>query len=164
MEKRFEIIEDIYVDMIKDNQTCEVYGVHQVKALTNLLNEQDEEINRLENLVIRCSNKISKKNDHIKKLQKENQQLKEEIKQLKFDCAMFKSANYLVNEIGIDKAREIMFQSEQKLKQTQNSKAIEVLERLRNFYNSDNDSDWIIDCCKIDEYINNQITELSVEK
>lgn len=46
------------------------------------------------------------------------------------------------------------------LQQSQNSKAIEVLERLRNFYNSDSDSDWLIDCCKLDEYIDNQIIEL----
>lgn len=83
-------------------------------------------------------------------------ELKKEIKQLKFDCAMYKSANYLINDIGIDKAREIMFQSEKKLKQSQNNKAIEVLERAKiEFETYYADNIW-----NYPEWIDNQITEL----
>lgn len=55
---------------------------------------------------------------------------------------------------------DLLLKENQQLKQSQYSKAIEELERLRNFYNSDSESDWLIDCCKLEEYINNQITEL----
>lgn len=84
-------------------------------------------------------------------------ELKEEIKQLKFDCAMYKSANYLINEIGINKAREVFFQTEKIMIQKQNIKAVEVLEKVRKFYNTNSDSDWIIDLCELNEFVDNQI-------
>ena len=91
-------------------------------------------------------------------------ELKEEIKQLKFDCAMYKSANYLINTYGIDKAREIMFQSENKLKQSPNSKAIEVLEQLRrDIWTDQQDDGWLnekVDLYYLSETIDNKIKEL----
>lgn len=74
-----------------------------LKDLSDLLNQQDKHIKELEG----------------------------QLKQLKFDCAMYKSANHLINEVGIDKAREIMFQSEQKLKQSQKQLAISELEKVK---------------------------------
>lgn len=167
------------IEMIKHREYSDISQlVIENSDLKKKNREQDEIIKELEKYkskYVECLDKQLERENAthncllqsktiLDNLKKENQQLKKEIKQLKFDCSMYRSVNYLINEFGIDKAREIMFQSEEKLKQSQNSKAIEVLERLRNFYNSDSDSDWIIDCCKLDEYIDNQITELRGKK
>lgn len=103
MEKRFKFYEKELEYWIYDNVTKKNYTMYDLCYLVDLLNEQDQKIKKQE----------------------------EEIKQLKFDCAMYKSANYLINDVGLDKAREIMFQTEKKLKQSQNSKAIEVLEKVK---------------------------------
>lgn len=89
--------------------------------------------------------------------------LEEEIKQLKFDCAMYKSANYLINAYGIDKAREVLLQNEKTMIQKQNSKAIEVLSSLKAILVNKvspvvfSYTDYVD---KIFETINNQIKEL----
>lgn len=161
MEKERYTIESFEIDepsCIFDNKTQQgililvEYNYDEIVNLKNLLNQQDAKIKELEKEngymlfedgYDKDGNKIQKqiyttyKQEferlilENKKLRKENQQLKERNKQLKFDCAMYQSANYLINEYGIDRAREIMFQSEQKLKQSQNEKAIEVLEGIR---------------------------------
>lgn len=87
-----------------------------LKDLSDLLNQQDKRIKELEG----------------------------QLKQLKFDCAMYKSANHLINEVGIDKAREIMFQSEEKLKQSQNSFIVEFINHIFDIFefyeNANNDT------------------------
>lgn len=55
---------------------------------------------------------------------------------------------------------DLLLRENQQLKQSQNSIAIGVLERLRNFYDLDSNSDWIVTCYELNEYINDQITEL----
>ena len=95
---------------------------------------------------------LDKNTSKMWELEKENQQLKEEIKQLKFDCAMFKSANYLINDVGIDKAREIMFQSERQLKQTKKQFAIRELRNVQ--------SQIMNDRLQLSNYLVNRIKEL----
>ena len=70
-------------------------------------------------------------------LEKENNQLNQqlaekekEIKQLKLDLGMFKSTNEFINRYGIEKAREVLLQSEK----TRNQTAIEVLEKVKEYY------------------------------
>ena len=47
MKKRFETINGIYTDMIKDNQTNKAYGEAKMDNLTILLNKQDKKIKEL---------------------------------------------------------------------------------------------------------------------
>ncbi len=89
MKERFELMEEELQYWIFDKATSRNYHESDFCWLVDLLNEQDEKIKELE----------------------------KEIKQLKFDCSMYKSVNYLINELGIDKTREIMFQSEKELQQ-----------------------------------------------
>lgn len=56
--------------------------------------------------------------------------------------------------------RNNLFVKIEQLQLSEKQKAIEVLEKVREFYNNDSDSDWIIDLCKLDEYINYQIAKL----
>lgn len=72
------------------------------------------------------------------RLQFEYDQLKQQLaekekenKRLKFDLAMYRSANELINRFGIEKARDVMFQTEKTKKQGQIDYAVEQLERLR---------------------------------
>lgn len=129
-----ERFEPRFEHCIEDNKTHNTFHCDDRITVCKILNEQDEKI----------------------------KQLKKEIKQLKFDCVMYKSANYLINDIGIDKAREIMFQSEKKLKQSQNSKAIEVLIGVKEYLLKEaNYSEEIGFAEYVNEnYIDNQITEL----
>lgn len=65
---------------------------------------------------------------------------------------------------SIMRDNERLNKENQQLKQSQNSKLIEVLEKVKNFYNENSDYDWIIDCCELEDFINNQITELRGKK
>lgn len=72
------------------------------------------------------------------RLQFEYDQLKQQLaekekenKRLKFDLAMYRSANELINRFGIEKARDVMFQTEKTKKQGQIDYAVEQLEQLR---------------------------------
>lgn len=110
MGKRFETLNGVYSDMIKDCKTNKIYTRYSVDGLTDLLNEQDEKIRKI---------------DQIKELQQENKQLR----------------------------------------QFQNSKAIEVLEKLKNDF-----FDYAVTInimehravrlCNIRKVIDNQIAEL----
>lgn len=111
-----------------------IFGYWDFDKLTDLLNEQDEKIKELEEYRSKYIDCLDKQ------IEREN---------ATHDC-LLQTKTILDN----------LKQENQQLKQSQNSKTIEVLERLRNFYNSDSDNDWIIDCCKLDDFINNQITEL----
>ena len=151
--------------------------------MTALLNQQDLKIKKLESQVEKwkqdyenCSKlekNMTKEHqyclDNWRACEQENYQLKEKIKQLKFDCAMYKSANYLINEYGIEKAREIMFQSEKKLKQSQNEKTIEVLTKVKKTlkdykYNHCFLRTEIDICNNAIEIVDNKIKELRSEK
>lgn len=103
--------------------------------------------------VVDVAHALSRLNRGINELRMEN-------KQLKLDLRMFKSVNEFINNYGIEKAKEVLLQSEKTKIQSQNSKAIEVLERLRNFYDLESNSDWVVTCYELDGYINDQITEL----
>lgn len=54
------------------------------------------------------------------------------IKQLKLDLGMFKSVNEFINHYGIEKAREVLLQSEKTKNQDKISFALEQLEKVKN--------------------------------
>lgn len=108
----------------------------------NILNNQDNKITELES-------KLAEKEEAIKYLNgikrydigellneniKLNHQLEEkdkEIKQLKLDLGMFKSVNEFINHYGIDKAREVLLQSEKTKKQDKISFAVEQIVKTK---------------------------------
>ena len=53
-----------------------------------------------------------------------------ELKQLKLDLGMFKSVNEFINRYGIEKAREVLLQTEKTKRQDKISFAVEQLEKV----------------------------------
>ena len=92
-----------------------------------------------------------------------------EIKQLKLDLGMFRSVNEFLNGYGIEKAREVLLQTEKTKQQDKISFALEQLEKVRNeihgicFFTCDFKCDEIM-LEKSDKIIDNQIKELKGEK
>ena len=167
MEKerfKIEIIDEVPIDAdpicfdLYDNLKKKYF--ESTNDIVNVLNQQDARIKELEE-ALKKANTNNYLTDYYL-VEKENQQFKEEIKQLKFDYAMYKSANYLINDVGIDKAREIMFQSEQQLKQSQNQKAIEVLEQVKEKFGYKYNSQLVISSNYLCDFIDSQIKELGV--
>ena len=98
------------------------------------------------------------------KIRELKQQLAEKdnkIKQLRLDLGMFKSVNEFINRYGIEKAREVLLQTEKTKNQDNISFAIKQLKKLRfelHFLHTDR-------CLKlIDEKIENQINGLKENK
>lgn len=109
----------------------------------------------------------------LSRLNKEINELRMENKQLKLNLRMFKSVNEFINNYGIEKAKEVWLQSEKTKTQSQNSKAIEVLEKVKNdiILNIPEEygeiktlpngySTYYIDRPTVITFINNQIAEL----
>lgn len=98
----------------------------------------------------------------LSRLNREINELRMENKQLKLDLRMFKSVNEFINNYGIEKAKEVLLQSEKTKIQSQNSKAIEVLGKLRQeFYQPYSDD--TTSAGRVVEKIDNQITKLRGE-
>lgn len=174
MEKRFEET-DIKMNnfvVFYDRETKTLSHLSK-KAVIDLLNEQDEKIKELESQVAKwkqdCENcsrleKLMTKEhqyclDNWRECKKENQQLKQQLSNEE------KSHDLCIDSFNEECERlrkQIKFESEarKRFKQSQNSKAIEVLEKVREFYNLNSDIDWLIDLCELENFINNQITEL----
>ena len=157
MEKERYTIESFEIDepsCIFDNKTQQrilslvEYNYDEITNLKNLLNQQDA---------------------RIKVLEEENQQLKEQLKDksntiqnlLELQTIMESSCGY---QMFLDCQDEI-----EQLKQSQNQKAIELLEKVKNYFvveEIDEDGiatgDWTIihDSCSVAEYIDSQIKYL----
>lgn len=118
--------------------------------ITNLLNQQDA---------------------RIKELEEENQQLKEKLKGEIAEKEFWHSAykgKQLDYDIVYAELRKT-FDETEKLKQTQNQKAIELLEKVKNYFVVEDidgygivTGDWTIihDSCSVAEYIDYQIEDL----
>ena len=106
---------------------------------------KDQRIADLEAKLAECENKVKGFVELFDKKQHENyeqfceiQQLKqqlaekaEQVKQLKLDLGMFKSVNEFLNSYGIEKAREVLLQTEKTKNQDKISFALEQLEKVR---------------------------------
>lgn len=88
--------------------------------------------------------------------------LESENRQLRRDLKMFKSVNEFINNYGIEKAREVLLQSEKTMISKLNTKAIEVLEDVK--YHCMQESETLKydfnTCVGVVNYIDNQITKL----
>ena len=108
---------------------------------------------------------VVRQKKEIEELKQQLIEKEQELKQLKFDLGMFKSVNEFINSYGIEKAREVLLQTEKTKRQDKISFCIEKLSRVRNRINSFkydeikclNKKDAIEDCL---EAIDNQIKQL----
>lgn len=79
------------------------------------------------------------KYDEAEELKQQLAEKDKEIKQLKLDLGMFKSVNEFLNRYGIEKAREVLLQTEKTKNQDKISFAVDILEELAgcsNYINS----------------------------
>lgn len=156
-----------------------------VDTITNLLNQQDARINELKNQVEKwkqdyenCSKlekNLTKEHqyclDNWRECEKENQQLKEKLNN--FETLMKK---YNVEDIeqldimlfvlsGNTKyhLKEIKDKHKKELKQSQNQKAIEELEKMREKFGYKHNSQLVISSKYLCDFIDNQIKELRGE-
>lgn len=95
------------------------------------------------------------------------------IKQLKLDLGMFKSVNEFINGYGIEKAREVLLQTEKTKNQDKISFALEQLEKVKVQFVSEkwdlyDTSDLLEQVCELRnaqlKFIDNLINELKGEK
>ena len=94
-----------------------------------------------------------------------------EIKQLKLDLGIFRSVNEFLNGYGIEKAREVLLQTEKTKRQDKISFALEQLEQIRKEFEIKfkgckwEDKMLVGKFCNItNETIDNQIKELKGEE
>lgn len=120
------------------------------KELENELNQQNGII-LFEGDALLCVDYYCINND-VRRIVKENKQFRERLEKMQKDKDEF----FIKYQYYKDEYNE--------LKNKLNSKAIEVLESVRQFYNSNSDSGWIIDLCELDDFLMTQITELRGEK
>lgn len=117
----------------------------------------------------KCYDEMFKNGDAIirsltNKIAELKQQLAEkdaEIKQLKLDLGMFRSVNEFINGYGIEKAREVLLQTEKTKQQDKISFAIEQLEKLKVELHIIHTNGYLK---AIDEEIDDQIKELKEGK
>lgn len=69
--------------------------------------------------------------DIVKQLKHQLEEKKKKIKQLKLNLGMFKSVNEFINNYGIDKAREVLLQTEKTKHQDKIEFAVEQLEKMK---------------------------------
>ena len=132
----------------KDNQQNEIQQIKQ---------QLTENIVLLEGL---RKSEEEKKDIAMKRVYELKQQLakkEKELKQLKLDLGMFKSVNEFINGYGIEKAREVLLQSEK----TRNQTAITELKKLKEEFNGFFSIS--IQQEMFDKYIDQQIAELKGE-
>lgn len=155
MEKeRYELVNE---DILRDNQENMGYVITN-KTMVEWLNQQNKRIKELEKENQKANIKNYLTDYYL--VEKENQHLKEEIKLLDED-RQFKAEMWTK---FADKCKSLT----QQLKQSQNQKAIEVLEKIKRYFDDKGENDesdgWIITNRIVVEYINKQIEELEGDK
>lgn len=168
MAKRFEKFNGICGDIIKDNQTDKEYTEFDADELVDLLNKQDQEIKELESQV-----EYYHDFEYWREAEKENQQLKLKLRKQDLKINKLESKLKTFYREGLlqkqfDKDVEI-----ENLQHSQNSKAIEMLEQVKNDiilnipdkYGEiktlpNGHSTYYVDRPTVITFINNQITKL----
>lgn len=136
-KERYELFGKYKIKENGENVNCRLFDTYETCII---LNQQDARIKELEDMVVKKQNRLYSRFADIKNLHEENQQLKIENGSLK----------------------EIVLILTDQLKQSQNSKAIEVLEQLsRDIWTDQQDKK--VDLYYLSETIDNQIKELRGE-
>lgn len=135
-----------------DNENKEELGY---KGVVRVLNQQDARIKELEKENQKANIKNYLTDYYL--VEKENQQLKEQLS--------LKLEELHIAYCGIEnvKTKNGNLKEENKqLKQSQNQKAIEVLEKVKKYFLTTDD--WLVDGCELLDFVNNLIKELEGEK
>lgn len=129
-----------------DNENKEELGY---KGVVRVLNQQDARIKELEKENQKANIKNYLTDYYL--VEKENQQLKEQLEGTK------QTGSYQV--MLMCQKENILLK--QQLKQSQNKKAIEVLEKVKKYFLTTDD--WLVDGCELLDFVNNLIKELVKE-
>ena len=143
----FDLQENKYV--VNESVIC----LDTAHLLCDLFNKVDKQVSRIKELE-KENQKANIKNyltDYYL-VEKENQQLKEQLEETK------QTGSYQV--ILMCQKDNILLK--QQLKQSQNKKAIEVLEKVKKYFLTTDD--WLVDGCELLDFVNNLIKELEGEK
>ena len=128
LKERYKKITDLEAKLAESEKKAITYVKEIVfldKKLENLNKEFELAQEHNEKTVEYWKNECSQLKHQLSEKEKE-------IKQLKLDLGMFKSVNEFINNYGIDKAREVLLQSEKTKKQDKIEFAVEHLEKVKN--------------------------------
>lgn len=142
----FDLQENKYV--VNESVIC----LDTAHLLCDLFNKVDKQVSRIKELE-KENQKANIKNyltDYYL-VEKENQQLKEQLEGTK------QTGSYQV--MLMCQKENILLK--QQLKQSQNKKAIEVLEKVKKYFLTTDD--WLVDGCELLDFVNNLIKELVKE-
>ena len=128
-----------------DNENKEELGY---KGVVRVLNQQDARIKELEKENQKANIKNYLTDYYL--VEKENQQLKEKLQDIKNNYRR-QIDSLLIERLNLFK----------QLKQSQNKKAIEVLEKVKKYFLTTDD--WLVDGCELLDFVNNLIKELVKE-
>ena len=158
MSNRYELFStDGKYEYYKDTKTGLV-GCNFVETMNML----DFQISDLEAKLVEMTKKYELAScptgglvDRVRNLELQLAEKDEELKQLKLDLGMFKSVNEFINRYGIEKAREVLLQTEKTKNQDKISFAVEVLKIAQDYVQQYvNNFDDMNDClCAIDNQI-----------
>lgn len=161
----------------KGNQKLENFYNEKIDKLDsdynkhfNELIEENQQLKEKYDNLYKCYQKTSQEDLKDKyDLAEENQQLKQQLsdEEKAHDLCIDhfnEECEKLRKQIKFEsEARERFKQENQQLKQSQNQKAIAVLEKIKCFYLYEGDCS-LIDGCELEEFIDNQIKEFAGEK
>lgn len=143
----FDLQENKYV--VNESVIC----LDTAHLLCYLFNKVDKQVSRIKELEkeIQKANIKNYLTDYYL-VEKENQQLKEQLEETK------QTGSYQVM-LMCQKENILLIQQ---LKQSQNKKAIEVLEKVKKYFLTTDD--WLVDGCELLDFVNNLIKELEGDK
>lgn len=180
--KNYQYVLDIETPFIRklydkeDNYKVELltpYGIlEEIKKLQEenadleqKLAESDENIKLLEQDRVVICNTMDMYREKVEKLKQQLAEKEKEIKMLKLDLGMFKSVNEFLNGYGIEKAREVLLQTEKTKHQDKIEFAIAKLEKVKEFALKDFDLDKSnLSLARVLDKIDQQINELKEMK
>ena len=127
-------IEELKEEINNLSQQCLICNKEcENEQLKQQLEESEKLINILEEYKFCADNIIQFYADKCDNYYQQLEDIKKESKRLKFDLAMFKSVNEIINRYGIEKAREILFQTEITKKQDKISFAVAELKKTLSY-------------------------------
>lgn len=128
MSKEIDLIKNIIKEV--DDNLYSFYGNAPQLIITDKLRDL---LSRLDTPEVRYFfENYEQQDQRIAELEEQLAEKDKEIKCLKIDLGMYKSVNEFINNYGIEKAREVLLQSEKTKKQDKISFAIEQLEKVKN--------------------------------
>ena len=131
-KQRFESSEERNKQLTDNGVKALELKNEKIRELKKQLAEKDEQIKR--RIAVYEKQFIEQTNENCE-LKQQLAEEDKEVKQLKLDLGMFKSVNEFLNRYGIEKAREVLLQTEKTKNQDKISFALEQLEKVKEKLN-----------------------------